>query len=143
MHDVTEPVITRIRCHIKTIGTAPKIFPLMVLDTLVIPRICRASKRIVVLRTAIDVVGRLVIDVDVVELTNGKVVEDLPGPPSISRYCRTTIVSVYDEVWIVRMNPPRMMINMDDLSGHPRIEGLSAVLRHINASRYTVESSLI
>ena len=143
MHDVAKAIVARIGRHIKSVSTAPKVLPLVILDALVVPRVRRASKRIVVLRAAIDVVGRLVIDVDVVELPNGKVVKDLPAPPSIARYCRPTVVSVYDEAWIVRMNPPRVMIDMDDLSRHPRIERLSAVFRYIDTSRYTVESGLI
>src|SRR4051812_37034392 len=80
----------------------------------------------VVLLGAVDVVGKRVVDGDVIKLSGRLIVLGCPRLASVSRNSRATVVGICDSLRILWIDPETVMIAV---AGRQKSEGFSAVDR--------------
>ena len=119
---------------------------MQVTDTGVLPHLGRAPPGAVILQAAIDVVRVIVIDRNMVELGERHVAHKTPCFTAVMRYSQAAVVADDNVTGIVRVDPERMVIDVQRVAGLATIddrvqfEGLAAVDRHAQACCNIVES---
>src|SRR4051812_10201251 len=93
-------------------------------------RPARYAPRPVVLRAAINPVRIAPVDGDVVELTDGQVVDEVPVARAVVGEVQTAVVAEHHVVGMPRIDPESMMIDMDPLVRRIAAERLAAIHRY-------------
>ena len=101
--------------------------PILVADAVAVPHVGGRLPRAVVLQAAIDVVRHVVVDVDVVELADGQVVDEGPSLAPVATDVDAPVISVEDEIRVVRILIPRVVVRMRPAVGEDDLERPSPV----------------
>ena len=110
-HSPTVTGIIAIWNDIKTI-TKAYFLPITISYPLCFPDISWTSPRTIVLHASINIIWKLVIYINMVELCYRHITNKTPRLTTIFSNVHATIVSIYHEISIFWMNPPGMMIWM-------------------------------
>ena len=89
----------------------------------------------VVLCAAVHEVRVATIHIDIVELCDGKIVDKVPVPGAIVREVQPTIVAQHHVITVGRVEPERVMIDVNSIAGTVGGEGLSAIDRLVQVRR--------
>ena len=125
-HRVGHIRVARHRHDIKSIAEAD-LLPILIADAVAMPHVGRCLPRAIVLQAAVDVVRHVVVDVDVVELADGKIVDEAPRLATVPADVDAAVVSVEDEIRIVRVLVPGMVVRVRSAVGQDHLEGPSPV----------------
>ena len=103
------------------------LLPILVADAVAVPHVGGRLPRPVVLQAAVDVVRHVVVDVDVIELADGQVVDEGPGLSTIAADVDAPVVSVEDEIRIVRVLVPGVVVRVRPAVGKDDLKRPSPV----------------
>ena len=125
-HRIGHVGVARHRHNIESVAEAD-LLPILVADPVAMPHVGRRLPRPVVLQAAVDIVGNVVVDVDVVELADRQVVDEAPRLAAVPADVDAAVVSVEDEIRIVRILVPRVVVRVRPAVGQDHLEGPSPI----------------
>ena len=125
-HRVRHVRITGHRHNIESIAEAD-LLPILIADAIPVPHVSGRLPRAVVLQATVDVVRHIVVDVDVVELADGQVVDEGPGFAPVAADVDPPVISIEDEIRIVRVLIPGVMVRVRPTVGEDDLKRPSPV----------------
>ena len=105
--------------------------PVFVQDSMIGPGARRAAERVVVLQAAVDVVERLgVVDIDVIELRQGEVLEEHPCAACVETAIEAAVVADEHVIRVLRIHPDDVVVDVHG-SLPKRLERLGPIVRDL------------
>ncbi len=125
-HRVGHVGVARHGHHVKSIAEAD-LLPILIANAIAVPHVGRGFPRTVVLKSAVDIVRHVVVDVDVVKLTHRQVADEGPSLASIAADVDAAVVSIQDEIRIVGVLVPSVVVWVSAAVGQNHIKCAAAV----------------
>ncbi len=117
--------------------------PVPVTDAAVLPHVARPAPRAVILHASEHIVGRLHIDVDMIELAEGQVVHEPPGAAVIAAEVHPAVAAVDEIAAVVGMNPERVVVGVDAVLSAQRAECFPSILADLQVRVQAVEAVFV
>src|SRR6476620_990815 len=111
-HGIYPIRISCIRHGVKSIA-ASNIVPVKIPQATVDPGVGRTMPGAIILHATHNIVGKLVIYIDMVELPNRQVLIKIPRPAPVPGNAHSAIITIKDKIRILWRYPPGMVIGMN------------------------------
>ena len=125
-HGIDGRLVGRVGQYVKAVAKV-KLGPVAVADR-TLSMVCRTLPRAVVLHSAINVVGQLVVNTNVVELSQGKVFGKAPALAAVVANVESAVVAFDEVVGRLARKPKRMVVGVDVAVGRHRLPAAAAVV---------------
>ena len=115
-HGVAAGRVLGIREGVKAIAEAD-FLPVDAANAARIPDLGGAAPGAVVLEAAVDIVGQIIVDIDVIKLRDWQILNKAEGRALIARNADTAVVAEDQMIGIGRIDPHRVIVDMQGVAG--------------------------